>query len=74
MSKPLGCAFTVDEHGLPHIGVRMPSRVEDSVWDAVREAIAAGWTVERFRRECASAWDDALNEDRKSAEKEWSRP
>lgn len=70
MPKPHGATFGLYE-GVPVIRVVTPSKVEDAVWDAVEEAILAGWSVERFRRECASAWEDALRERLKREAKEW---
>lgn len=49
--------------------VVMPTRVEDKVWDAVREAIDAGWTPQQFRYEIADAWEEHLRDDAKAAKR-----
>ena len=46
---------------------------EDAVWEAVSEAVTEGWTVARFRRECAEAWQYALQEEAEAAEREWAK-
>jgi hypothetical protein len=51
--------------------VARPSTVEDKVWRAVQEAILAGWSVERFRREAREAWDGELREQREDAARDW---
>ena len=38
--------------------VVMPSKAEDKIWDAVEEAIEAGWTPQRFKNEVANAWEE----------------
>jgi len=55
------------------VGLRVvhPTRVEDAVWQAVQEAVIAGWDVSRFRRECAEAWNHELEEERRLAKHEW---
>lgn len=58
--KPLGLDAALN--------VKMPSRAEDAIWEAVREAINANWTPEQFRNEVISAWQDALRDDAKHAE------
>ena len=67
MSKPLGLSIGIGESGLS-FEVSMPHPVEDAIWEAVEQAIANGWTPERFKRECASAWSDRLRQDAKHAE------
>lgn len=47
-----------------------PSPVEDKIWDAVQEAIIAGWTPRKFRSEAASAWGHELREMAKDAERD----
>lgn len=59
--KPLG--VTAD------LRVRMPSRAEDMIWEAVREAINDGMTPEQFKSEAAEAWQECLKEDGKHAAK-----
>jgi len=71
--KPLGIGFGIS-NGLPTMGVHTPSRVEDAVWDAVEEAISAGWTPAKFRREVIAAWDHELDEQKKQALKELNAP
>jgi hypothetical protein len=46
--KPLGISSAMR--------VVMPSKAEDKIWDAVEEAIEAGWTPQRFKNEVANAW------------------
>jgi len=52
--KPLGIS-----HNFQIIN---PSKVEDQIWEAVEEAINAGWTPERFKQEAGLAWEDALKQ------------
>ena len=59
MSKPLGMT--------PMMQVIRPTPIEDRIWDAVSEAIAAGMTPERFRSEVAQAWEHELREEAKHA-------
>lgn len=59
MSKPLGI-----DHMMR---VTTPNIVEDRVWDAVKEAIDAGWDAKRFRREAARAWEEESNKRTKYA-------
>jgi hypothetical protein len=46
--------------------------IADKVWTAVQAAVWAGWSVEKFRRECASAWDEMLRKEREYAAKSWT--
>ena len=57
--KPLGIT----------VGMRLvqPTRVEDKIWEAVQEAVLAGWDVRKFRIEAASAWEHELKEQARSA-------
>ena len=66
--KPLGLNMGFGKDGLA-LSVTRPTRVEDAVWEAVEEAIAAGWTPERFRNEAADAWRERLQEEAKDAAK-----
>lgn len=70
MPKPLGVQVDIGVDGLPRVGCRPPSRVEDSIWDAVAEAIDAGWTPQKFRLEAAEAWETYLRDEAKWAGKE----
>lgn len=70
--KPSGIRLTAGAGGIG-LHVTRPSRVEDAVWEAVSEAICAGWTPEQFSSECAGAWDETLDESRKDAAKAWAR-
>lgn len=70
--KPLGVQFGIGPNG-PTLGCRMPSLVEDRVWEAVQDAIDAGWTVEQFRRECAEAWGESLRDRMKDDMERWRR-
>lgn len=67
MTKPAGIALDLQSG----FRVTQSSATEDRIWDAVRDAIAAGWTPRQFRNEAASAWDYELDERRKHAAKEW---
>jgi hypothetical protein len=51
--KPLGAS-------LAPLRVITPSRVEDKIWEAVQEAISAGWTPKQFRSEAGDAWAHEL--------------
>ena len=51
MGKPAGLT--------PFLIVITSSSVEDTVWDAVQEAVDAGWDARRFRAEVRSAWAEA---------------
>lgn len=62
--KPLG--MTLD------MRIIRPSPVEDKVWEAVREAIDAGWSPARMRAEIGEAWDGLLREDGERARKEFA--
>lgn len=64
--KPNGIRLGVDGSGLT-MRVTQPTRTEDKVWDAVREAIDEGWTPKRFAIEVAQAWTDAVKEDARHA-------
>jgi hypothetical protein len=66
MSKPYGLGIGLSESAVT-LSVIRPSRAEDLLWDAVREAVTAGWSPERFRSEVASAWEEALKDDAKDA-------
>lgn len=65
MSKPLG--MTAD------FRITHPDRVEDKVWEAVEEAIDAGWTPERFMREVRSDWSAYLAQKRKDDDRSFER-
>lgn len=69
MSKPLGARFDISS-GVPHIIVTRASQAEDAIWDAVREAINEGWNARKFRLEAATAWEELLRNDAKSAVQE----
>jgi len=70
--KPPGLGFAMGEQGLT-LRVSQPSPVEDAIWTAVEEALAAGWTPQRFKSEAASAWADQLREAAKDADREWRK-
>lgn len=70
--KPLGIKLGLSD-GVPYMRVTPTDYAADKVWEAVREAIIAGWTVERFRSEAADAWKYELAEAAKHAAKEWAR-
>jgi len=65
--KPLGIAFRPDASLL----VLKPSRVEDKVWEAVEEAISAGWTPRQFVAEAADAWSQGLRDAAKDRSREF---
>lgn len=72
MSKPLGIGLTLVD-GVPVMRVKTPDKVEDAVWEAVDEAINAGWDARRFRREAAEAWEQRLRDDAKAAREDLMR-
>jgi hypothetical protein len=49
------------------------SRTEDLIWDAVEEAVHAGWDPTRFVREARQAWANTLADDAEAANKEFDR-
>ena len=49
-------------------------RVADKIYDAVQDAILAGWTPARFKREAAEAWDYELEQAKKAAASDWAKP
>jgi hypothetical protein len=65
--KPLGMAFAPDAS----LHVLKPSRVEDKVWDAVQEAIIAGWTPRQFVSEAADAWSQELRNEAREKSREF---
>ena len=65
--KPPGIYLNTIRNGDVTFNVRKPSRVEDAIWNAVQEAIEAGWTAKQFRQEAASAWEDELGRQAKAA-------
>lgn len=73
MSKPNGISLT-ESNGFPRLSVTHASAAEDAAWEAVRQAIWAGWDAQRFKRECAQAWGELLREDAKDAEREMQKP
>jgi hypothetical protein len=68
MSKPNGLVLAIGNDGLPSMFVRPHDRVADKIWDAVSEAVIAGWTPEQFRTEALSSWVQAV-EDESRAQK-----
>ena len=69
---PNRIALTMGSTG-PRLFVRSIDRVEDSIFDAVQEAIAAGWTPIGFLRSVREAWSYALDESKKEAIRELSQ-
>jgi hypothetical protein len=65
MSKPMGMTAGFQ--------IIRPTRTEDKVWDAVEEAISENWTPERFIREAQQAWESALKEQIRYANKDFDR-
>lgn len=70
--KPNGLQFTLHDQG---IGMRVtrPTATEDAIWDAVDSAVLEGWTVERFRSECAEAWAHAQREQAEADAESWRK-
>jgi len=66
MMKSLGLSMGFGKDGLS-LSVSHPTSVDDAVWDAVEQAINAGWTPQQFRNEIADAWRDRLLSDAKDA-------
>ena len=62
MSKPLGIGLALHGGALT-FAVQPIDRVADRIWDAVRDAINAGMSPERFRQESKEAWQHCLTED-----------
>lgn len=73
MSKPPGVQFGVNADGL-YLRVTPSDRVADAIYNAVEEALDAGWTVERFRREAAECWRLHLKARAESDARAWSTP
>ena len=69
MSKPNGAVFNLDGT----LRITTPSRVEDKIWDAVEEAIAAGWTPSRLIAEAADAWTQSLTQQARTDGREFQR-
>jgi len=63
--KPLG----VEINMAGSMSVTHPSKVEDAIWDAVEEAINAGWTPRQFKNEIAAAWVERLKQDARDADR-----
>jgi hypothetical protein len=59
--KPLGMT--------PDYLIVTPTYAQNTIWDAVEEAISAAMTPEQFKREAAEAWRHVLSEDAKRAAK-----
>lgn len=55
--KPIEVGMRVTESGAIGFAVNRPSKVEDAIWEAVEQAIEAGWTPRQFKLEVASAWE-----------------
>lgn len=53
--------------GALHMFVRPIDRVEDQIFDAVRDAVEAGWTPKAFLQSVREAWAYKLDEDKKAA-------
>jgi hypothetical protein len=64
--KPPGI-YAALHGGSVTFNVRQPSRVEDAIWNAVQEAIDAGWDAKAFKAEAASAWEEELRRQAKDA-------
>lgn len=57
--KPPGIYATMNG-GSVTFNVRHPTGAEDSIWEAVEDAIRIGMTPEQFKREVAQAWEGTL--------------
>lgn len=71
-TKPNGIALGMGPNG-PTMRVTMSDRVTDAIWKAVEDARLDGWTVERFRAECAEAWAQDQRDDQRSDEDAWRK-
>lgn len=72
MPKPLGVALELDAQDWRlRVFVRQPSKVEDAVWEAVEQAIEAGWDPKRFKIEAEQAWEEKRQDDTKEEMKQW---
>jgi ABC-type glycerol-3-phosphate transport system substrate-binding protein len=63
--KPLG--MTAD------FRIVRPSRVEDLIWEAIREAVTANWTPTQAIQEMWQSWEQALRDDAKSVGAEFRK-
>lgn len=66
--KPLGIGLAAVD-GAVVMRVTPIDRVADEIWDAVRSAVTAGWTPERFLAEVRGSWAQALDDDKAAAMK-----
>ena len=71
--KPPGIEMVLRDGALC-IGVTETNRVTDKVWAAVQEAIAAGWSPEKFRREAKDAWAYELDQNKRWDMQGWDKP
>lgn len=71
--KPNGLAMTLDSTGMPRLTPTPIDRATDQIWEAVREAISANMTPERFKSEVVQAWAYVLKEDADYATKVLSK-
>ena len=51
----------------------VPTRIQDQIWDAVRDAISAGMEIRDFLREVEGDWMTCLDDDKKAAAEEFAR-
>ena len=70
--KALGIGITLEGSSVV-LSVTKPSRAEDTIWEAVEEALCAGLSVEQFRREAATAWDYTIKQRAKDDAKVWNK-
>ena len=71
--KPSGIRLGLTQGGAPRMYVPDISKTEDAIWEAVQEAITAGWTPKQFRNEARSAWDQELKNRAESEMREWNK-
>ncbi len=63
MSKPYG--LTAD------FRIIRPTRIEDKVWDAVEEAVNAGWTPRQMMQEVRECWAESLKQKAQDDDKDF---
>ena len=69
--KPLGIDMRLHGNAIV-FGVTRSDRDTDAIWAVVEDALCAGWTVERFRNECAQAWAHEQAERAAADAKAWT--
>lgn len=71
--KPFGISLSISPDGKPAWSCPKPSKAEDAIWEAVKQAIGEGMTPKRFKQEVAAAWEQELRDDAEYALRELNR-